>query len=334
MHVGRSYRLRDFAWWSRRSAFYMLAVSAIAFAAYTLPSPVQGFSVPWAIILVLGTTVSLVAGFKNSQVLQRSTEALQCFAQITATSRVFASLCCGFLEKEAARRLIYRHLGWLTALRFALRRPMPWETMARGPNREFRKRYMRIQEDLTTLPAELERLVGMEGTGIAAEPQPTLALLKQQAEDMNGLLKKNEIPSQIYGELLKVLRDCHEQQSKVERIKNAPYPRQYAIVSAIFVSLFGTLLPFGVVPMFAGMSGIGGVLGPYMIWLSIPFSVLIGWIYFSLDLVGESTSNPFEGNANDVPISQICRDLEIELRAQLGDTDLPGRLEPVHGIAT
>ena len=78
----------------------------------------------------------------------------------------------------------------------------------------------------------------------------------------------------------------------------------------------------------------GGVLGPYMVWLSIPFSVLLGWIYFSLDLVGESTSNPFEGNANDVPISQICRDLEIELRGQLGDTDLPPPLTPRHGIAT
>ena len=311
----------------------MLIVSAIAFAAYTLP-PVQGFAVPWPIILVLGTTVSLVSGFKNGQVLQRSNDALQCFAQITASSRMLASFCCDFLEPDVARRVILTHLGWLTALRFALRAPKPWETMGRGANREFRKRYMKLQEDLTTLPAELERLVGAEAKEIAAQPQPTLALLQRQAEDMNALLKQNAVPSQIYGELLKVLRDCHEQQSKCERIKNAPYPRQYAIVSAIFVGVFGTLLPFGVVPMFAAMSSIGGVLGPYMIWLSIPFSVLLGWIYFSLDLVGESTSNPFEGNANDVPVSQICRDLEIELRGQLGDADLPARLEPVHGIAT
>lgn len=333
MHVGRSYRLVDFAWWSRRSAVYMLIVSAIAFAAYTLP-PVQGLAVPWAIVLVLGTTVSLVAGFKNSQVLQRSAEALQCFAQIAASSRMLASLCCDFLEPDPARRIILTHLGWLTALRFTLRKPKPWESMSRGANREFRKRYMRIEEDITTLPAELERLFGTDAKDIATQPQPTLALLRRQAEDMNALLKQNAVPSQIYGELLKVLRDCHEQQSKCERIKNSPYPRQYAIVSAIFVSVFATLLPFGVVPMFAQMSSIGGVLGPYMIWLSIPFSVLLGWIYFSLDQVGESTSNPFEGNANDVPISQICRDLEIELRAQLGDTDLPARLEPVHGIAT
>jgi putative membrane protein len=333
MHVGRSYRLVDFAWWSRRSAIYMLAVSLIAFAAYTLP-PVQGFAVPWAIVLVLGTTVSLVAGFKISQVLQRSSEALQCFAQIAASSRMLASLCCDFLEPAVARRIINRHLAWLTALRFTLRRPKPWESTSRGANREFRRRFMQIQEDITTLPAELERLIGADAKEIAAQVQPTLAVLQRQAEDMNGLLKQNAVPSQIYGELLKVLRDCHEQQTKCERIKNSPYPRQYAIVSAIFVAVFATMLPFGVVPMFAQLSGVGGVLGPYMVWLSIPFSVLLGWIYFSLDLVGESTSNPFEGNANDVPISQICRDLEIELRGQLGDTDLPPPLAPQHGIAT
>lgn len=311
----------------------MLGVSLIAFAAYSLQWT-HGFSVPWAIVLVLGTTVSLVSGFKNSQVLQRSTEALQCFAQITATSRMFASLCCDFVEPAMARRMIYRHLAWLTALRFTLRRPKPWESMSLRANREFRKRYMRIEEDITTLPVELERLVGTEAKAIAALPQPTLALLAEQGEDINSLLKQSAVPTQVYSELIKVLRDCHEQQSRCERIKNSPYPRQYAIVSTIFVSIFGTLLPFGVVPMFAQLGEMGGVLGPYVIWLSIPFSVLLGWIYFSLDLVGESTSNPFEGNANDVPISQISRDLEIELRGQLGDTELPPRLEPLHGIAT
>jgi putative membrane protein len=46
-------------------------------------------------------------------------------------------------------------------------------------------------------------------------------------------------------------------------------------------------------------------------------------MYVSLDQVGESTENPFEGAANDVPISQISRLVEIELREMLGETDLP-----------
>jgi len=324
--------LLDFAIWSRRGALYMLVVSLVAVAAYSLP-PLAGFSIPWPIVAVLGTSVALVAGFKNGQVLQRSSEALQAFAQIAAISRLLASLSCDFLDKDTARRVIRRHLAWLTALRFSLRRPMPWETIGKGANRAFRRRYYQIQEDITSLPEELQALLGAEGEQIANQPQPALELLRLQGGEIGTLLKQGTIPTQVYSELMKLLRDCHDQQARCDRIKNTPYPRQYAAVSAIFVVIFATLLPFGVVPIFAEL-GNGSALGAAMIWVSVPFSVLIGWMYFALDLVGESTSNPFEGNANDVPISQLCRDLEIEMRTQLGESDLPSPLQPVHGIAT
>ena len=44
--------------------------------------------------------------------------------------------------------------------------------------------------------------------------------------------------------------------------------------------------------------------------------------------MGESSENPFEGGANDVPIAQICRWVEIELRETLQETDLPRLLSP------
>jgi putative membrane protein len=131
---------------------------------------------------------------------------------------------------------------------------------------------------------------------------------------------------------MKLLRDCHDHQARCDRIKNAPYPRQYAIVSTMFVAIFVTLLPFGAVPIFVDLAR--SAIGPLAIWLSVPFSTLLGWAYMSLDQVSESTANPFEGSANDVPISQIYRSLEIELRGRLGETDLPAPLLPVNGIAT
>lgn len=42
------------------------------------------------------------------------------------------------------------------------------------------------------------------------------------------------------------------------------------------------------------------------------------WMYVALDQVGESTENPFEGGANDVPITHLCRCIEADLRALLG----------------
>jgi putative membrane protein len=77
---------------------------------------------------------------------------------------------------------------------------------------------------------------------------------------------------------------------------------------------------------------VAGVIKGNMIWLVIPFSVLISWMYTSLERVGESTESPFEGSANDVPISQMCRTVEIDLREMLGETDCPPPLEPRNNI--
>lgn len=331
MYVGRSYKLVDFTLWSRRSLVYMALVSVLAVAAYSLPD-ITGFSVPWSVVLVLGTTVSLVAGFKNSQVFTRSNEALQIFSQITASSRLLSSLCADFTDVATGKALIHRHLAWLTALRFALRRPMPWESAAMATNKEYRRRY-RIEEDTGLAEAELRApLPAAEADEILKARWPAIALLGRQTAAVNALFKGTAIPPPIYAEFMKLMRDFHDAQSRCDRIKNSPYPRQYAIISTIFVWVFCTLLPFGVVPTFAEMSHLGGVLGAAAIWLTIPFSVLVGWVYMSLDLVGESSANPFEGNVNDVPISTICRDIEIELKGALGETPPPALL-PVHDIA-
>ena len=330
MYVGRSYKVVDFALWSRRSVIYMVVVSCLAVGAYLMPG-IAGFSVPWQVVVVLGTTVSLVSGFKNSQVFTRASEALQAFSQLSASSRMWSGLCADFLDADTARQLIYRHIGWLTALRFSLRRPMPWESMGRTVNIEFRRRY-HLAEDASSLQAELPALLGDAAAAVLQSPRPAIALLQLQSSQVSTLLKTNAIPTQVYSELMKLLRDFHDQQARCDRIKNSPYPRQYAVVSTMFVFVFCTLLPFGVVPVFAEMSGLGGILGPVAIWLTIPFSALVGWAYMSLDQVGESTANPFEGNANDVPISQICRDIEIELRARLGETQLPAPLVAVNDI--
>jgi putative membrane protein len=130
-----------------------------------------------------------------------------------------------------------------------------------------------------------------------------------------------------------VLRSFSSHQGKSERIKNFPYPRQYATINTLFVKLFCILLPFGLLGEFNKLTNqVDGILKGNMVWLVIPFSVLISWIYTSLEQVGESTENPFEGNANDVPISQMSRAVEIDIREMLGETELPSALHAKNDI--
>ena len=77
---------------------------------------------------------------------------------------------------------------------------------------------------------------------------------------------------------------------------------------------------------------IDGAMEGNMVWFVVPFSVLISWVYTSLEQVGESTENPFEGAANDVPISQMSRTIEIDMREMLGETNLPPALQPKNNI--
>ena len=332
MHVGKSYRTRDFLTWSRRCIFALLAVSLVPVLLYQLAG-FKGLSIPWSVVLLLGTTVALVAAFKNTQTYNRNIDAQEAWSGISANSRMLGVLICDFLPTEIAAKLIYRHIAWLAALRFALRSPRPWETMDRKANVEFRRRYS-VSEQETLLREQLAIYASVD-ENIPQASNPAARALQIQGSELKSLLDSGKLSIQAYLELLKIVRDLHDHQARCERIKNFPYPRQYAVVSALFVGIFCILLPFGLIGPFDELNAaVDGFLKGNMVWLVVPFSVIIGWMYTSLDQVGESTANPFEGGANDVPISQISRDIEIELRELLGEINLPAQLKPVNDIVT
>lgn len=91
------------------------------------------------------------------------------------------------------------------------------------------------------------------------------------------------------------------------------------------------LVPFGLLNEFNKM-GVGTFLEGYTVWFNVPFATLVTWVFVALDRVGESSANPFEGGANDVPISSISRTIEIDLRDMLDEAELPAPLVPVNNI--
>lgn len=73
-------------------------------------------------------------------------------------------------------------------------------------------------------------------------------------------------------------------------------------------------------------------LGGHMIWLSIPFSALSTWIFTTLEKIGESTESPFEGSANDLPITTMSRAIEIDLREMFNEENIPHPIQPENNI--
>jgi putative membrane protein len=154
-----------------------------------------------------------------------------------------------------------------------------------------------------------------------------------QSEALSKLNRESLLEDFRFLAMHNALREFSAHQGRSERIKNFPYPRQYATINTLFVKLFCFLLPLAMLGQFNGLDdSITGMAKGNMVWFVIPFSVLISWVYTSLDQVGESTANPFEGSANDVPVSQMSRNVEIDIREMLGETDLPPVLKPQKDI--
>lgn len=166
-----------------------------------------------------------------------------------------------------------------------------------------------------------------------ATKNKAVQLLGLQSKTIKELYDQGILDNFRFLEMHKLITTLYDHQGKSERIKNFPYPRQFATVSSMFVKLFCIMLPFSMLKDFDKLNeNIGGIMQGQMVWLVIPFSMLISWVYTSLEQVGESTENPFEGSANDVPISQMSRTIEIDMREMLGETDLPPALQPKNNI--
>jgi putative membrane protein len=237
-----------------------------------------------------------------------------------------------FDNAEKSKELVYQHLAWLTALRYQLRENRAWETTSKA-NAEYLK-YYSIPEQHTPLETELAKyLPDAELRQILASGNKATQIMSLQSKTTKGLLASQTIVLAQFVDMQKSIRDFLSQQGRCERIKDFPYPRQYATINSFFINLFCLLLPFGLLMEFDKLNeSVEGVFKGHMVWLAIPFSVLISWMYTSLDRVGESTENPFGGSANDVPIAQMCRTAEIDLHDMLGETDLPPPLEPRNSI--
>jgi ion channel-forming bestrophin family protein len=333
MHSGKSYTLPHFLLWTRRNLVWPLVIGIAATALYQLAG-FKWLSIPWTVVALLGGATAFIAGFKNVQTYSRTWEARQIWGGVVGSSRAWGTMCRDFVsDKEIAKLLIYRQFAWLTALRYQLRTSRIWETNDKPYNREYKKHY-KIPETETPLEEELAKYISKEELAYILKTKNRAGqLLGLQGKTVRELHDKGLLDVVKFSDMHRAVRELYEHQGKSERIKNFPYPRQYATINSLFVQLFCILLPFGMLGEFDKLNdNMTGLLQGNMVWLVIPFSVLISWVYTSLEQVGESTENPFEGGANDIPISQMSRAAEIDIREMLGETELPPALQPQNDI--
>lgn len=326
MHSGKQYTLKEFLIWTRRDIYKLFLIALIPTIIYKC-FDLKCIAIPWVPIALIGTAAAFIVGFKNTQTYNRLWEARQIYGAIINSSRSFGMIARDFIQadKNTHQEIFNRHFAWLTAMRFQLREPRTWENMSKNYNSEYSKLY-KIQERETKLEDELRKYLSNEELEyILSKKNKATQIIALQSKKIKQLFEEGKIENFRYIEISKRLADLYDQQGKCERIKNFPYPRQFASINLFFIWLFVLMLPFGMLGEFQK-------LGPDLVWLTIPFSVVVSWVFISMEKVGESTENPFEGNPNDVPITAISRTIEIDMLDMLDEANLPQPLIPINNI--
>ena len=284
-------------------------------------------AIPFLPISTIGTAVAFYVGFKNNQAYDRLWEARRLWGGFTNISRAFAvSIIALVKDKDIQKDILYRHMGYLNMVRMQLRKTIPWAT----GNEDYHRRAVSEAEEIKEYDEAVREFFERTDKVHLYEKHKdkgnmaSLAL-QYQFERLTSLKREKVLDDFEHSDLTKLLGELYNLQGGCERIKNTPLFRQFSIFSRIFVQLFITLLPFGLITELSKV-------GEHGIWLVVPCTLLVSWVFMTMEQIGESSENPFDNGMNDVPISTICRSIEIDILELMGESNFPPRIQPFNEV--
>lgn len=259
------------------------------------------FSFPVFVPTVLGTALAFFIGFNNNQAYDRWWEARKIWGSLVNNSRTWARLLITHTSPsptldEAAlndmrTKMIKRHIAFLYLLKNYLR----------DKRSNTYKKYL----------AEVDTAV------IAVQTNLHNAVLTLQSKDLETIYQQGAVDGFRFMELSKTVTSFCDDMGKAERIRNTVFPTTYIYYSKAFIWIF----------VYSVTMTIGNSIGI----ASIIFGTLLGYIFFTIQTIGQTLINPFDNIVTGIPLSQITRTIEINLLEMLGENDIPGPQQSVKG---
>ncbi|MES2158620.1 MAG: bestrophin family ion channel [Pseudomonadota bacterium] len=249
------------------------------------------FTAPSLPLTLFGSALVLFLGFRSNSAYQRWWEGRGLWGLMINASRNLARQARNFLPEEARaekRGLVKRQIAYVHALRCQLRRQTPDSDVARFLSKG--------DADLALARVNVANGI-LDGTGRRideARQRGWIDTIQQAAMEA-------------------VLVDIANAQGGMERLKNTPLPVQYRFFPTLFTHLMCILLPIGLVETM----GLATPLG----------STLAGLMFLAVLAIGDDLVDPFDNSPHDLPLSAMCRTIEIDLLQAIGD-DAPPPMRP------
>ncbi|MDP1787843.1 MAG: bestrophin family ion channel [Nitrosomonas sp.] len=262
---------------------------------------VQAYTLTTTPFLLIGVALGIFLGFRNNVSYDKFWEGRKLWGALVNTSRNLARQVCFLIDAshdsedvQQFRELFVKHvIAYGHALRCHLRNEDPAEQI---------KHFLSVEDLATVLESTHRPLTILHQLG------RDLAV----ARDRHWLHELNFpfMDAQL-NELSNILGGC-------ERIKNTPIPFSYSVLIHRIVASYCLFLPFGLVET-------TGVLTPIVV-------LLISYAFFELDAIGDEIENPFGLQPNDLPLTAISRNIEINLLELINDPNRPEALKPENDI--
>lgn len=166
-----------------------------------------------------------------------------------------------------------------------------------------------LKDQLREAPmsAELKTLAG-------DEPVCTEKRLLNFSRALLGTAKEQQVSDILRSQLDEQCSRLSAVQGGCERIKSTPVPYSYILMLHRTVHIYCFLLPFCLVDSLG--------------WFT-PFAVcILAYTFFGLDALGDQITDPFDVEANDLPLNALCRSIEISVLDMLDEPTPP----PVNAI--
>ncbi|MEY4581194.1 MAG: hypothetical protein RL701_5897 [Pseudomonadota bacterium] len=252
-------------------------------------------------VLPMGSVLSVFLAFRTNSAYARWWEARQLWGQLVNSSRSLARQVITFVHggmppsdiSREKRRIVHLQIAFVCALRCHLRGQNPFP--------------------------ELQSLVEPETLEhLRAQRNVPAAILLEIGTRLREAFTRGRIDSYRWVAVDNTLTELSNVMGACERIKNTPLPRQYDYFPRILVHIFCLLVPFGLVD---GLQ----LLTPLV-------STVVSFMFVALEEVGREIENPFENTVHDTPMTALSRTIEINLRQNLGETELPSEIQHVNGF--
>ncbi len=264
---------------------------AVTLTYYILP-----FKAPSLPLTIFGTALALFLGFRSNSAYQRWWEGRVLWGAMINASRNLARATRNFLPdpvgRDMKREIVKRQIAYVNALRCQLRRQP-------------------IGEEVTVFLEERDKVRALARTNTAN------GLLDSAGRRIDIARREGWIDTIQQTQMEAVLVDIANAQGGMERLKNTPLPVQYRYLPTLFTHLFCLFLPIGLVETL----GLATPLG----------STVAGLMFLAVLRIGDDLTDPFGDTVHDVPLTAMCRTIEIDLLQSIGDA-APEPFTPVRGV--